>query len=87
MGNAMKFLITLLAVVSLAGCATTRGMPSTTCDGWEPIYPAKTDVVPLDPPQPGIGVISDQLAGQILSHNVHGQKTCGWKPPNAPTKK
>jgi hypothetical protein len=69
--------IAAMPVLALSMCATTQQAPLAPCDGWHAIYPTKADV----------GVISDQLAGQVLSHDLHGQKTCGWTPPGAATEK
>lgn len=60
-------LIVILLSLSLAGCVTTGGLP---CDGWTPIRPSGADLKSM----------SGELAGQILSHNTHGAKLCGWKP-------
>jgi hypothetical protein len=60
-------LILIVAALSLAGCATTGG---TACDGWTPIRPTIQD----------LGTMSGELAGQILAHNTHGEKICGWRP-------
>lgn len=60
-------LILVLFALVLAGCATTSGLP---CDVWTPIRPTGADLKGM----------SGDLAGQILSHNTHGAKTCGWKP-------
>lgn len=59
-------LIVILSALALAGCATT----GTPCDGWTPIRPTGSDTISM----------SGSLAGQILSHNTHGAKLCGWKP-------
>jgi len=57
----------MLGVVSLiAGCGQTiRG-----CEDWEPIRPMKSDMATM----------SSNLEVQILAHNVHGERNCGWKP-------
>jgi hypothetical protein len=60
-------LILIVAALALAGCATTGG---TACDGWTPIRPNLQD----------LGTMSGELAGQILAHNIHGGKVCGWRP-------
>lgn len=60
-------LILLMGALALAGCATTGG---TACDGWTPIRPTGAD----------LKTMSDSLVAQILGHNAHGAKTCGWKP-------
>lgn len=60
-------LIAISLAFCVAGCATMGGLP---CDGWTPIRPTSAD----------LGSMSGNLAGQILAHNTHGAKTCGWKP-------
>lgn len=55
----------LVATSLIAGCQTT----SSGCDGWKPIRPKRVD----------IEAISDQLVEDILSHNSHGAKVCGWR--------
>lgn len=59
-------LICLVVALALAGCVTT----GTACDGWTPIRPTQAE----------LQTMSGELAGQILSHNLHGAKTCGWRP-------
>lgn len=68
---ALKMAAVALLAVMLAGCQTTAPLPVSRCAGWEPIYPERSDVP----------VISDSLAGQVLSHNIHGRDLCGWQPP------
>lgn len=60
-------LIAITLTLALAGCMTTGGL---SCDGWTPIRPTGGD----------LKAMSGELAGQILAHNTHGAKTCGWKP-------
>ncbi len=50
-----------------AGCASN---PGTACDGWRPIRPLEDD----------LATMSDPLIAQVLAHNEHGAKVCGWKP-------
>lgn len=69
--GALKLAVIILIAATLAACASTRPLPVSRCAGWEPIYPEKADVP----------VISDTLAGQVLSHNLHGRDVCGWLPP------
>ncbi len=60
-------LMVLMTALAIAGCATMGG---TACDGWSPIRPNGAD----------LKTMSGDLAGQILAHNTHGMKVCGWKP-------
>jgi hypothetical protein len=39
------------------------------CDGWSPIRPTRADTQTM----------SDRLVEQVLAHNEHGAKVCGWK--------
>lgn len=55
----------------LVGCAHSGPSVVSNCVGWRQINPTPAD----------IGVISDPLAGEILSHNEHGAATCGRQPP------
>lgn len=74
MGHTLKLMSApMLGMLSM--CSTVT--PPSNCDGWAPIYPTRADVE----------VISDQLAGQVLAHDMHGQKTCNWKPPTKSSSK
>jgi len=53
----------------LAATACVSGPASNSCDGWRPIRPAATD----------ISAASDTLVRQIVEHNEHGRRVCGWK--------
>lgn len=55
----------------LSGCAHFDRPAASPCAGWRQINPTADD----------IDAISDPLAGQILSHNMHGADVCGWVPP------
>jgi hypothetical protein len=59
----------MIAVV-LAGCTTTGGAGGAFCDVARVMHPTERDVE----------VISDRLAGDVLSHNKTGQLNCGWRP-------
>lgn len=58
--------LTIAAVTLAAGCAEVMG-PA--CDGWKPIRPIEAD----------LATMSDPLVEQVLAHNEHGAKVCGWK--------
>lgn len=55
----------------LSGCSHFGTPSASHCAGWRQINPTAGDVE----------VISDPLAGQILSHNLHGASVCDWVPP------
>lgn len=58
----------LAAALFLGGCAATNS--GTPCDGWRAIRPTTADVTAM----------SDGTVAQILMHNEHGAKVCGWAP-------
>ncbi|MEM1345908.1 MAG: hypothetical protein AAGI34_15190 [Pseudomonadota bacterium] len=62
-------------IACVAGCATAP-------DGG-----FCTEARPLIPADPGVVdwlIDHDlQLADDMLAHNEHGEKLCGWTPPNA----
>ncbi|UNE55052.1 hypothetical protein LNM86_04435 [Bartonella machadoae] len=62
----IRRVMVMCAVIFLVGCAAKR---IESCGGWLPIY--------LD--QQDVGVISANLARDILKHNKHGAHLCGWK--------
>lgn len=47
---------------------TQTKIVDTGCDWTKPIFVSKTDV------------LSDEIARDILAHNLAGAKNCGWKP-------
>jgi hypothetical protein len=57
--------ILLSALLSSVGCVAARD-----CDWAKPIRPTADD----------IAAVSDGLARDILTHNLTGEKLCGWKP-------
>jgi len=62
-----KLALPMIAVAILvSGCATRVGGA---CDGWSPIRPTRADTQTM----------SDRLVEQVLAHNEHGAKVCGWK--------
>ncbi|WEJ31713.1 hypothetical protein [Devosia sp. SD17-2] len=69
--GAIKLAVLGAFLIVLAGCAHSTPSVTSNCAGWRQINPTSAD----------IGVISDPLAGEILSHNEHGSATCGWQPP------
>lgn len=62
----------LLALPSLAACATSGPVPSSYCDIARPIYFAPADR------------LSDRTERAIIAHNEKGADLCGWKPPARP---
>ncbi len=62
-----KVAFALALTMFLVACTTTSG---NSCAGFGLIRPTKVD----------IATMSDQLVGQILTHNLTGAKACGWKP-------
>lgn len=61
------FAVLILSFLPLAfGCAPQPDA----CAGWAPIRPEAADV----------DAVSDELALQILQHNEHGARACGWRP-------
>lgn len=58
-------LLKMFVMTSLAGCGTVM---TDSCDWAEPIRPSVEDV------------LSDETARQILTHNVTGERLCGWRP-------
>lgn len=62
----MKYLVFPVMLV-LSGCAS--GRVGNSCDGWKSIRPAQSN----------LKAMSGGLVDQILTHNEHGLKTCGWK--------
>ncbi|ODT79166.1 MAG: hypothetical protein ABS76_21505 [Pelagibacterium sp. SCN 64-44] len=67
----MAFATVVATTLVLSGCSHFRPVEASHCAGWRQINPTAGDVE----------VISDPLAGQILSHNLHGADVCGWVPP------
>lgn len=63
----MVKILTLAALIAVAGCTTTGG---SFCKVEHPIRPTKAEVAAL----------SDATVAAILAHNEKGQKLCGWKP-------
>lgn len=71
-GTAIKLVAAVLVTSAiLSGCGHFRPIEASPCAGWRQINPTAGDVE----------VISDPLAGQILSHNMHGAAVCAWVPP------
>lgn len=61
------FLLMSAAAASLAiGACQTAG---NSCDGWRPIRPTQAE----------IRTMSDDQVQQVLAHNEHGRRTCGWR--------
>ncbi|GLQ53582.1 hypothetical protein [Devosia nitrariae] len=54
----------------LAGCTTTGGAGGAFCDVARVMHPTERDVE----------VISNRLVNDVLSHNKHGERSCGWRP-------
>lgn len=63
----MVKILTLAALMAIAGCTTTGG---SFCKVEHPIRPTKAEV----------STLSDASVAAILAHNEKGQKLCGWKP-------
>ncbi len=63
----MRLTGTLLAILTLAS-ACTAGSSIDRCAGWQPIYPSRGDVM------------GRRLQEQIVAHNEHGERQCGWEP-------
>jgi hypothetical protein len=59
--------ITLLAVLALTACTTTRGG---FCDLSQPLRPSKA----------AFEAMSEREIDALLVHNKTGVKLCGWKP-------
>jgi hypothetical protein len=59
--------LTIAVATLAAGCAS---VPGTACDGWRPIRPLEDD----------LATMSDSLVEQVLAHNEHGARVCGWTP-------
>lgn len=55
-------------MIAVSGCASGP-LPTDGCEWTRPIRPTPHDV----------DVISDRLAGDILSHNEAGARVCGWE--------
>ncbi|AEY69550.1 Rz1 [Burkholderia phage vB_BceS_AH2] len=72
----MRTLIAVPFLLTLAACSTTpepviiekTRVVDTGCDWTKAIYISRADV------------LTDGTAEQIRSHNVAGEKRCGWKP-------
>lgn len=63
--------LALAPMLFAAGCASP---PSTFCAEARPIYPG--------PASPDLLAAQDpDLIEQILAHNEHGARTCGWAVP------
>lgn len=75
----LKLLAVLCIAIMLPGCSwmPKRIVYVPPCVGWSQINPTRNDVA----------VMSDSLGSQILTHNVHGARTCNWKPPSKNTGK
>lgn len=58
--------LTSVAVVlfGLGACQTSGNA----CDGWRPIRPTQSEIARM----------SDDQVKQILQHNEHGRRRCGW---------
>lgn len=75
----MNYRLGLSSLLLLTGCAvpptpapevvTQVRLIDTSCAGFKPIYPAKTDV------------LADSTVAQINSHNEYGVKHGCWKAP------
>nr|WP_035464466.1 hypothetical protein [Bartonella bovis] len=59
----------MCTLISLSGCARNEYV---SCVGWMPIYLERQD----------LNAISSNLARDILKHNQHGKRLCGWKHVN-----
>lgn len=58
-----------LLPLAVAACASGPAPTSEPCAGWLPIRPTLADV----------DTMSEALVDQVLSHNEHGARVCGWK--------
>ena len=56
-----------VTVPLLTGCATSGPATDGACVAFRPIYVSKADA------------LTEGTAEQILSHNLTGQRVCGWK--------
>jgi hypothetical protein len=65
-GTDLRISALSLLISAASSCARA---PGTTCADWTPIYPTSHDAQ----------VMSGQLAQQILEHNTHGERVCGWR--------
>jgi hypothetical protein len=63
----MVKILTLAALIAIAGCTTTSG---SFCAVEHPIRPTKAEVATL----------SDATVAAILAHNEKGKALCGWAP-------
>jgi len=63
----MVKIVTLCALLTLTACQTASG---TFCQIAKPERPSPAE----------IAAMSDVRAAEVLSHNLKGQRLCGWKP-------
>ena len=63
--SACRLLSAAAALLMLGACQTTGN----SCDGWRPIRPTRSEIARM----------SDDQVKQVLAHNEHGRRRCGWR--------